>query len=167
MRQGVSYVQVSGLMEYIRNEQTQAQGLIKRRRLIKINIKIHREFIAPCYREGVSYYRSTPREGGDEPMAFLSFRADRRELSLGFANIGELKVIIANDVLKKRRFTDVVNTGSEVAGNRDGCRLSIIHLHIQERFFHRVVMCACDASFDKAKATGDEVVTAIDSLQQP
>jgi len=97
-------------------------------------------------------------------MAGLSIRSDRRELNPALGNIGELKNVIANDVLKRRGFIDVVNTAGEVAGNRDGCRVSIIHLHIEERFFFRVVMCACDAGFDKAKATVDEVVTAINNL---
>jgi hypothetical protein len=97
-------------------------------------------------------------------MAGLSIRSDVRELNPALGSIGELKNVIAHSVLEARRFTEVVNTPGEVAGNRDGCRVSILHLHIGGRSFWRVVVCSCDGGFDQARATVDEVVDAINSL---
>jgi hypothetical protein len=96
-------------------------------------------------------------------MASLAARTDVRELNPALGSIGELKNVIVHSVLKQRGFTDVVNTPSEVAGNRHGCRLSILHLHIADRNFWRVVMCACD-NFDTARASVDEVADAINRL---
>ena len=47
--------------------------------------------------------------------------------------------MIAN-TLKQDGFTDVVNTQSEVAANRGGVRVSILHLHIADRNFWQVFM---------------------------
>jgi hypothetical protein len=96
-------------------------------------------------------------------MASLAARTDVRELNPALGSIGELKNVIVHSVLEQRGFTDVVNTPSEVAGNRGGCRLSILHLHIADRSFWRVVMCACD-NFDNARASVDEVADAINRL---
>ena len=97
-------------------------------------------------------------------MAGLAFRTDVRELNPALGSIGELKNVIFHSVLRARGFTDVVNTPAEVAGNRNGCRVFILHLHIAGRNFHRVVVCMCDGGFDKARATVDEVVNAINNL---
>jgi len=96
-------------------------------------------------------------------MAALSFRNEVRELNPALGSIGELKNVIAHSVLEERGFSDVVNTESEVAGNRSGCRVAIIHLHIADRSFWRVVMCVCD-NFDDARASVDEVANAINRL---
>lgn len=96
-------------------------------------------------------------------MAALSIRSDRRELNPAVASIGELKNVIANSVLKAREFTEVVNTPGEVAGNRSGCRLSVLHFHIADRQFWRVVVASGD-SFDAARTAVDEVFVAIDQL---
>ena len=96
-------------------------------------------------------------------MAALAARTEVRELNPALGSIGELKNVIVHSVLEERGFTDVVNNPSEVAGNRRGCRLSILHLHIADRSFHRVVMCACD-NFDNARASVDEVANAINRL---
>jgi hypothetical protein len=98
-------------------------------------------------------------------MAGLAIRSEVRELNPAVGSIGELKNVIFHSVLKARRFTDVVNTPGEVAGNRNGCRVSILHLHIADRRFWRVVVCACDGGFDKARGTVDEVFSAIDQLK--
>jgi hypothetical protein len=74
-------------------------------------------------------------------MFGLAIRNDRRELNPALGSIGELKNVISHSVLEARRFTDVVNTPGEVAGNRDACRVSILHLHIADRSFWRVVVC--------------------------
>ena len=98
-------------------------------------------------------------------MAGLAARSERRELNPALGGIGELKNVIFHNVLKAKGFANVVNTPGEVAGDRDGCRLSILYLHIANRDFWRVAMCSCDGGFDKAKATVDEVCTAIDQLK--
>jgi hypothetical protein len=108
--------------------------------------------------------RGSEKEGeGGEPMAALAFEFEQRELSEALGSIGELKNVIAHSVLEQRGFTNVVNNPAEVAGNRNGCRLSVLHLHISGRNFFRVVVCACD-SFDKARATVDEVEREINNL---
>jgi hypothetical protein len=106
------------------------------------------------------------KEGeGVKPMSGLAARSDRRELNPALGSIGELKNVIAHRVLGERGFRDVVNTETEVAGNRSGCRVSILHLHIADRSFWRVVMCMCDGGFDQARATVDEVVNEINNLR--
>jgi len=97
-------------------------------------------------------------------MAGLSIRNEVRELNQAIGTIGDLKNIISQSVLQTHGFTNVVNTPGEVAGNRNGCRVSILHLHIADRKFWRVGVCMCDGGFDKAKATVNEVVNAIDDL---
>jgi hypothetical protein len=67
-------------------------------------------------------------------------------------------------VLQERGFSDVINTEGEVAGNRPGCRVSVIHLHIADRDFWRVVVGMCDAGFDPAQAMVNEVADAINGL---
>lgn len=98
-------------------------------------------------------------------MAGLAIQSERRELNPALANIGELKNVIAHSVLTERGFTDVVNTPGEVAGNRSGCRISVIHLHNADRNFWRVAACVCDGGFGEASAMVDEVATAINRLQ--
>jgi hypothetical protein len=97
-------------------------------------------------------------------VAGLFLRTERRELNPNLGGVGELKNVIANNVLKQRGFTDVVDSEGEVAGNRPGIRVSIIHLFIADRDFWRVIAVVADAGFPAAKATGDEVATAINRL---
>jgi hypothetical protein len=97
-------------------------------------------------------------------MAGLAIRSEARELNPALANIGELKNVIFHSVLREGGFSDVVNTPGEVAGNKNSCRISIIHLHIADRNFWRVAACVCDAGFGEASAMVDEVSTAIDRL---
>ncbi|MEU4477851.1 hypothetical protein AB0F68_07265 [Micromonospora sp. NPDC023966] len=98
-------------------------------------------------------------------MAGLAFRSDRRELNPALGSIGELKNVIFHSVLGERGFTNLVNTESEVAGDRPGVRVSIIHLHIGDRQFWRVIMGVSDAGFDQANASVTEVSEAIDQLK--
>ena len=98
-------------------------------------------------------------------MAGLAFRSGRRELNPALGSIGELKNVIFHRVLQERGFTDLVNTESEVAGNRPGARVSIIHLHIGDRQFWRVVMGVSDAGFNQANAAVTEVDEAINQLK--
>jgi hypothetical protein len=98
-------------------------------------------------------------------MAGLAFRFDSRELSSALGSIGELKNVIAHSVFEQRGFSDVVDTEFEVAGNRPGARVSVLHLHIGDRQFWRVVMGVSDAGFDPANAAVTEVSQAIDDLK--
>lgn len=76
-------------------------------------------------------------------MAFLFCNTRRMTLSEELANAAELKGIIANQMVDDG-FEDVVNNQSEVAGNRDGMRLSVLHLFIGDRDFFQQVMAAGD-----------------------
>jgi hypothetical protein len=106
---------------------------------------------------------SAGREGG-KPVAGLAFRTESRELNPALGSVGELKNVIAHSVLGDRGFTDVVNAPSEVAGNRNACRVCILYLHIGDRNFWRVVIGMCDDGFDPARMMVDEVAGAIDQL---
>jgi hypothetical protein len=97
-------------------------------------------------------------------MAGLAIRSERRELNPALGSIGELKNVIFHSVLRERGFTDVINTEGEVAGNRNDCRVSVIHLHIADRDFWRVVVGMCDSGFDPARGMVDEVADAINGL---
>jgi hypothetical protein len=85
------------------------------------------------------------------------------ELSNAMGGIGELKGVIA-DELRKIGFTDVVNTQAEVAGNRSGMRLSVLHLHIGNRSFFQQVMAAGDER-DATLRSVNDVVGRIRALQ--
>ena len=76
-------------------------------------------------------------------MAVLFCNTRRMTLSEELANAAELKGIIANQMVDDG-FEDVVNNQSEVAGNRDGMRLSVLHLFIGDRDFFQQVMAAGD-----------------------
>lgn len=97
-------------------------------------------------------------------MSGLALRSEVRELNPSLGSIGELKNVIAHSVLEARGFGEVVDTAGEVAGNRNTCRVSILHLPIADRSFWRVVACVCDEGFDPAKASVDEIFGAIDGL---
>jgi hypothetical protein len=97
-------------------------------------------------------------------MAALFFNSHSMELSPALGNVGELKNVIANSVLKASGFTDVVDTQSEVAGNRSGVRLSVLHLHISGPNFWQVVMAAGDAGNVTLQAV-NEVVDKIKNLK--
>jgi hypothetical protein len=95
-------------------------------------------------------------------MAFLFFNTRSMGLSLALANVGELKGVIAN-TLKQDGFTDVVNTPTEVAGNRGGVRVSIQHLHIVDRNFWQVFVAAGDTN--ATLPTLNEVVNKVENLK--
>ncbi|HYZ75377.1 MAG TPA: hypothetical protein VE641_20020 [Chthoniobacterales bacterium] len=96
-------------------------------------------------------------------MAALFANTSRMDLSEALGSIGELKGIIANE-LRGKRFTDVVDTQLEVAGNRSGVRVSVLHLFIGGRSFWQVVMAGGDAA-DTTQETVNEVVDAIKKLK--
>jgi hypothetical protein len=98
-------------------------------------------------------------------MAALALRFDRRELNPAVGSLGELKNVIAHSVFTERGFTDVVHTESEVAGNRPGVRVSVLHLPIADRQFWRVVAGVSDGDFDQANGSVNEVFDAIDQLK--
>jgi hypothetical protein len=85
------------------------------------------------------------------------------ELSEALGSIGELKGVI-DDALRQIGFSDVVNNQSEVAGNRNGVRVSILHLHIADRSFYQVFMAAGDTG-DVTQGTINEVVNKVEGLQ--
>ena len=95
-------------------------------------------------------------------MAALFANSSRMDLNEALANIGELKNVIANE-LRGKGFTDVVDTQAEVAGNRSGVRVSVLHLFIGGRSFWQVVMAGVDAT-DVTQGTVNEVVQTINHL---
>ena len=94
-------------------------------------------------------------------MAFLFFNFRSMSLSEALANVGELKGVVAN-TLKQSGFTDVVNTQSEVAGNKNGVRVSSLHLHKVDRQFWQVFMAGGDTA--ATKQTLDDVVNKVEHL---
>lgn len=78
-------------------------------------------------------------------MAVLFCNTRRMTLSEALGSAGELKGIIANQMVEDG-FADVVNNQSEVAGNRNGMRLSVLHLFIGGRDFFQQVMAAGDSA---------------------
>lgn len=95
-------------------------------------------------------------------MASLFCNTRQMVLSEALQGIGELKNVIANE-LRKSGFTDVVNTQGEVAGNRGGVRLSVLHLFIGGRNFFELVMAGGD-THDATLGAVNEVVNKIHSL---
>jgi len=96
-------------------------------------------------------------------MAGLFANSQLIELNPALANIGELKNVIFNSVLRDSGFTDVVNTPAEVAGNRNGVRVSVLHLSTGGRGFWRVCMAGGD-TVDGTQQTLNEVVDKIEHL---
>jgi hypothetical protein len=95
-------------------------------------------------------------------MAFLFCNTRDMELSEALGNVGELKGVIANE-LRNSGFSDVINNQAEVAGNKNGMRLSVLHLHIAGRRFYQQVMAAGDNGGATQGAVND-VVNKIRSL---
>ena len=95
----------------------------------------------------------------------LYVRTEQRELSEAIGSVGELKNVILHSVFEAHRFTDSQNTQAEVAGNRDGSRVSVIYLFIGGRNFWRVVAVGSSGDFNAARTIGDEVAVAIDNLR--
>jgi hypothetical protein len=95
--------------------------------------------------------------------AALFWNSRNMELSSALANVGELKGVIAN-TLSGIGFSSVVNTPSEVAGDRNGVRVSIAHLHIAGTQYWQVFMAAGDAA-NVTQATLNEVVNKVEHLK--
>lgn len=87
-------------------------------------------------------------------MASLFCNTRQMELSDALGNIGELKNVIKN-TLSENGYVDVIDTESEVAGNLDGMRLSVLHLFIGGRSFYEQVMAAGDDSDATLGAVND------------
>ena len=96
-------------------------------------------------------------------MASLFANSQRKELNPSLGSVGELKNAIAT-ALKSNGFTDVINNQSEVAGNRNGVRLSILHLPIDGRTFWQVVMAGGDTG-DVTLGSVNQVVDIIRKLK--
>jgi hypothetical protein len=95
-------------------------------------------------------------------MAALFFNFRQMELSDALGGVGELKGVIATE-LQRSGFANVVNTQSEVAGNRNTVRVSVLHLFVGGRSFWQIVMAAGDAG-DVTQSTINEVVDKIHKL---
>jgi hypothetical protein len=95
-------------------------------------------------------------------VAALFFNDRQMDLSVALANMGELKNVIFNE-LKGIGFTDVVDSPSEVAGNRNGVRVSILHLPISGRSFWQVFMAGGD-TVSNTQQTLNEVVDKVEHL---
>ncbi|QEL16446.1 hypothetical protein [Limnoglobus roseus] len=76
-------------------------------------------------------------------MAALFFQTRTRTVSPATQGIGEINRLYENE-LRRLGYADVVRTPSEVAGNKNGCRLSIVHLPIAGANFYEVFMVAGD-----------------------
>ena len=88
-------------------------------------------------------------------MSALFWNNHQRRVGPGFS-IGDVKNGVA-DVLRQLRFTDIRHTELEVAGNRDGCVLSVGHFRSGERDFWEVTICGgSDGAI--TQRTRDEVV---------
>ena len=77
-------------------------------------------------------------------MAALFFHNRVHVLSEATQGIEELKRLYENALRSQHGFTDVIRSNSEVAGNKNGCRLAIVHLQIAGPKFHEVFMVAGD-----------------------
>lgn len=95
-------------------------------------------------------------------MAALFCNTRRMVLSEELSNAAELKGIIANE-MEQGGFTDVINNESEVAGNRNGIRLSVLHLFIGGRSFFQQVMAAGDDA-DATLGLVNDMRSTIESL---
>ncbi len=65
--------------------------------------------------------------------------------------------------LREKGFSDVVLTASEVAGNKGGCRVSIIHLHRTGSQYWEVVMCSCP-THNQASQMLNETLAALSTI---
>jgi hypothetical protein len=113
---------------------------------------------AQQYRGAVA---NTQRAG--RAMAFLFFNSRRMGLNPALQNIGEFKLAIF-DELQRNGFADIANTASEVAGTRNGVRVSILHLFIANRDFWQVFMAGGDTA-ETTLGTLNEVVRRVDDLK--
>ncbi len=89
-------------------------------------------------------------------MVALFCNTRRMELDPHLGGIGEHKANIV-PVLTNSQFTNVINNEGEVAGNRAGMRLSILHLHIGGRSYYQQVMAA-GSDGPATQALVDEIV---------
>jgi hypothetical protein len=95
-------------------------------------------------------------------MAFLFFNTHSMSVSEALSGIGEYKGVVVN-TLKQDGFTDVINTSSEIAGDRNGVRVSIQHLQIADRKFWQVFMAGGDGN--NTQTTLNEVVQKVENLK--
>ncbi|MGX5557781.1 hypothetical protein [Bacillus cereus] len=95
--------------------------------------------------------------------AALRWNSRIRYLSEALGSIGELKLVIS-DELKKMGFSNVNINESEVSGEKDRCWVSIAHFYIAGREFREIVMCS-STNYTKAKMIVDHIVTMINGLK--
>ena len=94
-------------------------------------------------------------------MAFLFCHTRQMELDDFTGSVADLKANIAA-LLTQSAFTHVINNDGEVAGNRAGMRLSVLHLPLGDRRYYEQVMAAGDDR-DATQALVNEVVGYISS----
>lgn len=89
-------------------------------------------------------------------MAVLLFQFRGRTVAPPIQGIGELKRLYENE-FRRLGFTDVVRSEFEVAGNKNGCRVAVVHLKIAGPNFHEVFMLGGDNG-DAARNVLNEAV---------
>lgn len=95
-------------------------------------------------------------------MAFLWWNSSIREISDALSGVSELKGVIETK-LKQLGFRDVARSDLDVAGNKDGIRVSIGHFHIEGFRYWEIVMAAGDN--EATKAANNEVVAMLKNLK--
>jgi hypothetical protein len=93
-------------------------------------------------------------------MAFLFATNRQFELNNKFQDIGRLKQSIFSLLASTGTLDNLVNAPGEVAGNRNGVRVSVVHLPMSGRRFHEVVMAGGDTQ-DQTAGRMEEVAEKI------
>ena len=93
-------------------------------------------------------------------MAALFWNNHRRDL--GGRPLTEVKIVIAGK-LQQLGFSDIRRNDLEVAGNKNGCVLSIGHFQAAPDAFWEVTMCS-GPDGQTTQRTRDEVVGALANL---
>ncbi|RFB32516.1 MULTISPECIES: hypothetical protein [Brevibacillus] len=81
---------------------------------------------------------------------------------MGQHTLADLKRAIEQK-FRQNGFSNVVVTRSEVAGNKGGCRVSIIHLHRTGTQYWQVVMSSCP-TINQARGMLNETLTILRSI---
>jgi hypothetical protein len=93
-------------------------------------------------------------------MAFLFHRTRQTVLNDQFQDIQELKRSIFGVRAETATIDHLVNNAAEVAGDRNGARVAVVHLPMSGRTFHETVMAGGD-THDDTLGRLDEVAAKI------
>ncbi|MCW3815748.1 hypothetical protein ONA91_14945 [Micromonospora sp. DR5-3] len=96
-------------------------------------------------------------------MAFLWWNSSVRNIGPAISGIGELKFLIENALRDEMGFRDVASSPLDVAGNKDGVRVSIAHFQKTPSSFWELVIAAGDT--EQTKATNDAVVEMLKKIK--